>query len=148
MRYQIGYLRFSLTFLGVSFAIPIFTLLLDYFLSLQMSGAGLGIIPVMLASIYEGSKFGEIEGRVPTRPEVWSISLKLTALAAALSAVLVIIALVFNAGIFAAIGFSAWLAIGFVLIVLLMLACRVFFGMGAKQAMLAKERAEARKRRQ
>ncbi|MCR9126294.1 MAG: ABZJ_00895 family protein [Rhodobacteraceae bacterium] len=138
MTYRIGIWRFCAWFIGLSIGLPLLFEALRSFAGLDLASSGASILPMMIASMQEGSAFARTERRRPGNAEAWRFAVSLTALGAGLTVVtatasvlLVPSAMALAAGM--SVGAVAMIA-GVVIVLYLGLA-RIFFGLGARSRM-------------
>lgn len=141
MTYRIGYLRFALWFTGLTIGIPVLLNLIRSYADLDLDSSAVSIIPMMIASMLEGTQFARAEQRHPEGKEAWAITLRLTGVALVISLAFgaVMIALM-PAGL-PQIGLAVWAALSVGAALLFWGLGRLFFGMGAKNELKAAKRA-------
>lgn len=132
MTYRVPYLKFALLYAGLAFGVPIALMALYALTGINLWSASLATIPMMLASMGAGGWFATDQGRVPTRPEAWTMTLAFAGIGLGISLVqaAVIVAMDTTMLRWVLNIYVGWLFVGFV--GFLVLAGRFFLSYGAR----------------
>ncbi len=144
MTYKIGYFRFSAWFLGLTIGLPLLFMAIAYFSSFDLSSSASTVIPMMIASLQEGTHFARAEHRRPEGREAWGIAVRLTGVAMAITIVLTAILFLIQPELFAVLGFPGLVIILLVFALLFVVLGRLFLGLGARSHMKALEKQRAK----
>ena len=106
---------------------------LEYLLNYQIS-AGTGIVVVIVPAMDAGQQFFKLAGRAPEKGEAWRYAAVVVALNMVVGCILAGLMVLASGGIFFGIGLSMPLIVGVVVALIYVLAPRLFFGLGARQA--------------
>lgn len=106
---------------------------LEYLLNYQIS-AGTGIVVVIVPAMDAGQQFFKLAGRAPEKGEAWRYAAVSVALNMVVGCILAGLMVLASGGIFFGIGLSMLLIVGVVVALIYVLAPRLFFGLGARQA--------------
>ena len=106
---------------------------LEYLLNYQIS-AGTGIVVVIVPAMDAGQQFFKLAGRAPEKGEAWRYAAVFVALNMVVGCILAGLMVLASGEIFFGIGLSMPLIVGVVVALIYVLAARLFFGLGARQA--------------
>lgn len=145
MNYKINYLRFSLWFAGLSIALPLLAYGIEVAFGVDIANAGMSIIPIMGGAAYEGIGFAQQTKRGPTGAEAWRIALRLAIVGFALSLLMAVPIFFWMQDtlmqVFESIGILGLALITVFALVMQIVMARIFFGMYARNQVMAMERA-------
>jgi hypothetical protein len=136
-----NYIRYAVVFTLLTLAIPLIVWAIEWASGYSLTFTAMGVVPVMGAAMYEGQYYVRTAGAAPASSVSWRFARNATAVVYAVSIILTFAALLILRGELLA-AFQALMsdaqsrmifgAILLVLMLVVFLTNRLFFGMGAK----------------